>query len=280
MAHNTRNIQRLNQIELEKGLIGKASWHDQFKDSAYIYVGSLPFELTEGDLIAIFSQYGEVIDLDLIRDIETGKSKGFCFIGYENQKSTVLAVDNLNGIKILDRTIRVDHTEKYVKRPMKGESEQEFQEREQRRRDLVLPPHLKPGYVPESDDEEEGGAAKLNEDPMSSYFSEKKMKKEKKEKKEKKGRKRQRESSAERNHPRDDSQSSRKDHLSHHREKYRRDDSRDRIYDKYDRSDSRERSGRRYESNYSRDRTERSYDTRDRSRERHKSSKYPDSYKE
>ncbi|KAJ3275728.1 hypothetical protein HDV01_007195 [Terramyces sp. JEL0728] len=152
------------------------------EDSAYIYVGSLPFELTEGDLIAIFSQYGEIIDLDLIRDFESGKSKGFCFLGYENQKSTVLAVDNLNGIKILDRNIRVDHTEKYVKRPMKGENDQEFEEREQRRRDLVLPPHLKPGYIPESDDEEEG-AAKINEDPMSSYFSEKKKKKDKKSKK-------------------------------------------------------------------------------------------------
>ena len=45
-------------------------------------------------------RYGEIIDLNLIRDRDTGKSKGFAYIGYENQKSTVLAVDNLNGIEV------------------------------------------------------------------------------------------------------------------------------------------------------------------------------------
>lgn len=54
---NIRDIQRINEIELEKGLIDKASWHDEFKKSAYIYVGGLSFDLTEGDVIAIFSQY-------------------------------------------------------------------------------------------------------------------------------------------------------------------------------------------------------------------------------
>ena len=40
-------------------------------------------------------------------------SQGFCFIKYENQKSTILAVDNFNGIELLGRTIRVDHKHKY-----------------------------------------------------------------------------------------------------------------------------------------------------------------------
>ena len=46
--------------------------------------------------------------------------KGFAFIKYENQKSTVLAVDNFNGTTILGRTIRVDHVQKY-KLPQVGE---------------------------------------------------------------------------------------------------------------------------------------------------------------
>lgn len=44
------------------------------------------------------------------RDKETGKSRGFAFLMYEDQRSTILAVDNLNGAKVLDRTLRVDHT--------------------------------------------------------------------------------------------------------------------------------------------------------------------------
>jgi RNA-binding motif X-linked protein 2 len=106
----SRYIEKLNSIELETGMINSASWHDEFSDSAYIYVGGLPYELTEGDLLAVFSQYGEIEDIVLIKDKETGNSKGFCFICYQNQKSTVLAVDNFNGIQILGRTIKVSHS--------------------------------------------------------------------------------------------------------------------------------------------------------------------------
>lgn len=61
----------------------------------------------------MFSQYGEVVNINLVRDKKTGKSKGFCFLCYEDQRSTILAVDNFNGIKIKGRTIRVDHVANY-----------------------------------------------------------------------------------------------------------------------------------------------------------------------
>jgi RNA-binding motif X-linked protein 2 len=70
-------------------------------------------------LLIIFSRYGEVVNLNLIREKDTGKSKGFCFLCYEDQRSTVLAVDNFNGIKILNRTVRVDHVSNY-KIPKQG----------------------------------------------------------------------------------------------------------------------------------------------------------------
>ncbi|CAM9017625.1 unnamed protein product [Wickerhamomyces anomalus] len=71
--------------------------------------GSLPYELTEGDILIIFSQYGIPVHLKLVRDKGTGKSKGFGYLKYEDQRSTILAVDNLNGTKVLGRIIRVDH---------------------------------------------------------------------------------------------------------------------------------------------------------------------------
>lgn len=112
---------------------------------SYIYAGGLPYDLTEGDLLAIFSQarglralvtrgigllasrcpwlwtegvaalrqYGEVVDVNLVRDAETGKGKGFAFLAYEDQRSTVLAVDNLSGAKVLSRTLRVEHVDDY-----------------------------------------------------------------------------------------------------------------------------------------------------------------------
>ncbi|XP_067853076.1 RNA-binding motif protein, X-linked 2 [Heptranchias perlo] len=106
-------INELNAREAELGVQDQVSWHSEYKDSAWIFVGGLPYELTEGDIICVFSQYGEVVNINLVRDKKTGKSKGFCFICYEDQRSTILAVDNFNGIKIKGRTIRVDHVANY-----------------------------------------------------------------------------------------------------------------------------------------------------------------------
>ena len=49
----------------------------------------------------------------LHRDKETGKQRGFAFLAYEDQRSTVLAVDNLSGARVGGRTIRVDHVDNY-----------------------------------------------------------------------------------------------------------------------------------------------------------------------
>lgn len=106
-------INELNEREAQLGVAEKVSWHSQYKDSAWIFLGGLPYELTEGDIICVFSQYGEVVNINLVRDKKTGKSKGFCFLCYEDQRSTILAVDNFNGIKIKGRTIRVDHVSNY-----------------------------------------------------------------------------------------------------------------------------------------------------------------------
>ena len=61
------------------------------------------------------------MDVNLPRDKETGKQKGFGFLMYEDQRSTILAVDNLNGAKVLDRTLRVDHVKNYKQPKSKGD---------------------------------------------------------------------------------------------------------------------------------------------------------------
>jgi len=43
-------------------------------------------------LFLVISRYGEVVDINLVRDKGTGKSKGFAFVAYEDQRSTNLAV--------------------------------------------------------------------------------------------------------------------------------------------------------------------------------------------
>jgi RNA-binding motif X-linked protein 2 len=124
--NSIRQIQELNRRELENNVYvpppsqtaaelityssPNASWHADYRDTAYIYIGGLDFQLSEGDVITIFSQYGEPTYINLIRDKETGKSRGFAFLKYEDQRSTDLAVDNLGGAVVMGRTLKVDHT--------------------------------------------------------------------------------------------------------------------------------------------------------------------------
>jgi RNA-binding motif protein, X-linked 2 len=72
-------------------------------------------------LMLVSHRYGEIMDIHMPRDKETGKPKGFAFLMYEDQRSTILAVDNLNGAKVLERTLRVDHVKQYRQPRTKGE---------------------------------------------------------------------------------------------------------------------------------------------------------------
>jgi len=148
--------------------VGAASWHDEYKDSAYIFIGGLHYDLTEGDVITMFSQYGEVVDVNLPRDKETGKTKGFGFLMYEDQRSTILAVDNLNGANVLDRTLRVDHVKNYKQPRIKGE-DGEWKEHEEQSL------NAKPEMIDDPGSESSASTAPNidPDDPMRDYLLEK-----------------------------------------------------------------------------------------------------------
>ncbi|WBW75190.1 RNA-binding protein Cwf29 [Schizosaccharomyces osmophilus] len=117
--NSIRQIERLNEQEMDKPL--SSSWHLDYKDSAYVYIGNLDYDLNEEDILNVFSEFGEPTDINLVRDKETKKSKGYCFLKYADQRSTILAVDNMTNVKLLDRLVRVDHVASY--RVPKKESE-------------------------------------------------------------------------------------------------------------------------------------------------------------
>lgn len=118
-----QKINKINQKELENNVSDSASWHADYKDTSYIYIGFLPFDLNEMDIVKIFSQYGIPTHINLIKDKETGKSRGFCYLKYEDYRSCVLAIDNFNGIQLRDKKIKVDHVYYYLK---DGQDEHDF----------------------------------------------------------------------------------------------------------------------------------------------------------
>ena len=109
-------IKRITLLELNSNIIGgitKGSWHEKYSNSAWIFIGGLSNELSEGDIICVMSQWGEIEDINLVRDKITGKNKGYCFIKYYNQKCCILAVDNVNGMDLLGRILHCDHVDQY-----------------------------------------------------------------------------------------------------------------------------------------------------------------------
>lgn len=73
-----------------------------------LYIGNLPYSMTDADLHDLFSSAGPVKAAEVIRDRDTGQSKGFGFVEMENQEGADEALRTLNGSSFQNRQIRVD----------------------------------------------------------------------------------------------------------------------------------------------------------------------------
>ena len=73
-----------------------------------IYAGNLNYSLSEEDLEKVFSEYGEVTSVKIIRDKYTDQSKGFGFIEMADDAAAQKAIDELNGSEIKGRELRVN----------------------------------------------------------------------------------------------------------------------------------------------------------------------------
>lgn len=73
-----------------------------------LYVGNLSYDATEEELKTLFSQAGVVQSVAIIKDRETGRSKGFAFIEMTNQAEAQAAISQLNGKQYRDRALTVN----------------------------------------------------------------------------------------------------------------------------------------------------------------------------
>ncbi|KAK0108609.1 hypothetical protein ONS95_003405 [Cadophora gregata] len=76
--------------------------------SKSVFVGNIPYGLTEEQIIRIFSTAGKVLNFRLVYDRETGRPKGFGFVEFPDSDSAASAVRNLNDHEIMNRKLRVD----------------------------------------------------------------------------------------------------------------------------------------------------------------------------
>lgn len=83
-----------------------------------LYVGNLAFHTTEDSLRNAFSSSGDVSDVQLILDRETGRSRGFGFVTMGSSEAGKKAIEALNGADLDGRAIRVNEAEE--RRPRSG----------------------------------------------------------------------------------------------------------------------------------------------------------------
>jgi RNA recognition motif-containing protein len=89
-----------------------------------LYVGNLSYDTTEDGLRERFAQAGTVVSVDVIRDRDTGRMKGFAFVTMENQAEAENAIKMFNGKTFDDREIKVN-----IARPREERSRKSYNNR-------------------------------------------------------------------------------------------------------------------------------------------------------
>jgi RNA recognition motif-containing protein len=84
-----------------------------------IYVGNLPFSITEDKLKEAFTEYGTVVSVKIIIDKQSGKSRGFGFVEMANDSEAQKAIEQANGKELEGRNLKVNEAKR---REEKGNS--------------------------------------------------------------------------------------------------------------------------------------------------------------
>lgn len=85
-----------------------------------IYVGNLPYSVTDEDLRDIFSEYGDLASAEVIKDKFSGQSKGFGFVDMPNNSEADAAIKALNETDMRGRKLTVNEARPRAERPRSG----------------------------------------------------------------------------------------------------------------------------------------------------------------
>ncbi|QDU60851.1 hypothetical protein Pan216_17030 [Planctomycetes bacterium Pan216] len=81
-----------------------------------LYVGGLPWSVTSEELEQYFSAHGTVLSATVIKDRETGRSRGFGFVEMDSREEADQAIETLNGSSMNGRTITVNEARERERR--------------------------------------------------------------------------------------------------------------------------------------------------------------------
>ncbi|MBI1747618.1 MAG: RNA-binding protein [Acidobacteria bacterium] len=86
-----------------------------------LYVGNLSFETSQTDLEELFAQHaGAIEDVKIIRDLDSGRSRGFAFVEVGSPEEAQKAITALNGFTLKDRALVVNEARPKTEKPRGG----------------------------------------------------------------------------------------------------------------------------------------------------------------
>ena len=88
-----------------------------------IFVGNLDFSMTDGELRDLMSEAGDVVEVHMPTDRETGRPRGFAFVRFATEEQAAKAVETMNGREVSGRNLRLDIAED---RPRPSRPRREF----------------------------------------------------------------------------------------------------------------------------------------------------------
>lgn len=85
-----------------------------------IYVGNLSYEVTQDDIMNVFTEYGTVKRVQIPTDRETGRKRGFAFVEMASEAEESAAIEALDGAEWMDRTLKVNKAKPREQRGPRG----------------------------------------------------------------------------------------------------------------------------------------------------------------
>ena len=73
-----------------------------------VYVGNLPFSVDDEKLKELFSSYGEIEEVSVIKDKFSGRSKGFGFVTFKNDDEAKKAIEEMNDKEVEGRALKIN----------------------------------------------------------------------------------------------------------------------------------------------------------------------------
>ena len=95
-----------------------------------IFVGNLGFDTTEEELQTLFAAYGKVESVTIVKDRDTGRSRGFAFVEMTQSDEAQTAISSLAGALLKERALRVNEARP---KPVPDSGRNSFGSREHRR---------------------------------------------------------------------------------------------------------------------------------------------------